>query len=272
MGMVRMTRRIVMVIEFDGHDFSGWQRQNNAPSVQQTLEEALQAVDGRNPDQLQLAAAGRTDAGVHASAMLVHANIAAHRWQRAPRAYLHGVNAYLPETVRVIGVRGVADDFHARFDCQERAYCYQIWNRSTASALQRWRHWWMPRALDLEAMRAAARQAVGRRDFSALRASGCQAHSPVRNVRGISIERQGYCIRMHVRADAFLYHMVRNLVGNLVEVGLGKSSVQDFVRLLEQGDRRQGAATAPAQGLFFTDAVYADFRATELIGRAGESE
>ncbi len=265
-----MSRRIAMVLEFDGHDFSGWQRQRNAPSIQQRLEDALQAVDQRSPDQLQLVAAGRTDAGVHACAMLVHANVAAHRWQRAPRAYLHGVNACLPGTIRVIGVQGVADNFHARFDCLERAYCYQIWNRSTLSALHRWRHWWMPRPLDIEAMRAAARLTVGKRDFSALRASGCQAHSPVRHVREVRVEQQGDCIRIHVRADAFLYHMVRNLVGNLVEVGLGKNSVQGFAHLLEQGERRLGAATAPAQGLFFTDAVYADFRATQLIGLAGE--
>ncbi len=265
-----MSRRIAMVLEFDGHDFSGWQRQRNASSIQQHLEDALQAVDQRSPEQLQLVAAGRTDAGVHACAMLVHANVAAHRWQRAPRAYLHGVNARLPETIRVIGVQGVADNFHARFDCLERAYCYQIWNRSTLSALHRWRHWWMPRPLDIEAMRAAAHLTVGKRDFSALRASGCQAHSPVRHVREVTIEQRDDCIRIHVRADAFLYHMVRNLVGNLVEVGLGKNSVQGFAHLLEQGDRRLGAATAPAQGLFFTDAVYADFRATELIGLAGE--
>ncbi|RMG91042.1 MAG: tRNA pseudouridine(38-40) synthase TruA [Zetaproteobacteria bacterium] len=256
-------QRIALVIEFDGHAFSGWQRQPNAPSVQQTLESALAAIDGC---RRELMTAGRTDAGVHARAMLVHADVSAERWHRAPRAYLHGLNAHLPPTVRVIGLKKVAADFHARFDCLERAYCYQIWNRTTLSALDRWRHWWMPRALDIDAMYEASRYALGRHDFSALRASGCQAHSPVREIRDIRIDREGYCIRIEVRADAFLYRMVRNLVGNLVEVGLGKRSPGNFAELLASRDRTRGAATAPAQGLYFTDAVYADFRASELIG------
>ncbi|MBL4775667.1 MAG: tRNA pseudouridine(38-40) synthase TruA [Mariprofundus sp.] len=256
-------QRIAMVLEFDGKPFHGWQQQNNASSVQATLQDALQKIEGRS---VACTAAGRTDAGVHAEAMLVHADISAARWQRSHLAYVHGCNSFLPDQIRVIGVRAVAEDFHARFDCHGRVYRYQIWNRNTASALQRWQHWWMPRALQLEAMQAAAKHCLGKQDFSALRAAGCQASSPMRSVRTLSIEQSGHCITIAVEADAFLYHMVRNLVGNLVDVGRGKSNPQQFSRLLAGKDRSLGAATAPAHGLYFIDAMYEDFSSRALIG------
>ena len=259
-------QRLAMVVEFDGSKFSGWQQQENAPSAQQAMQEALSKVEGHLSP---VVAAGRTDAGVHAEALLAHADVDAGRWQRSPRAYLHGINSHLPDAVRVVGVRAVQADFHARFDCLERAYRYQVWNRSTASALHAWRHWWMPRGLDVDAMRQAAGHAVGRHDFSALRAAGCQASSAVRTIREIAIEQQGYCISMRVRADAFLYHMVRNLAGNLVDVGTGRLTPDGFAELLAGKDRSRGGATAPAHGLYFTDAVYRDFRASDLIGRVG---
>jgi len=257
-----MKQRIAMVIEFDGRPFHGWQQQDNAVSVQACLQSALSQIEG---EAVPVAAAGRTDAGVHAEAMLAHADVHAARWQRSYKAYLHGCNSLLPDTIRVIGVRAVAGDFHARFDCRERVYRYRIWNRNTASALHRWRHWWMPRRLDLELMREAANYCTGRMDFSALRAAGCQAATALRTIKMLSIEQQGYCISFTVSADAFLYHMVRNLVGNLVEVGTGKRSPEAFAALLAGRDRSSGAATAPAHGLYFTDAVYDDFRATEVV-------
>ena len=256
-------QRIAMVIEFDGRPFHGWQRQDNAVSVQAELQRALTGIDGR---PIATTAAGRTDAGVHAEALLLHADVCAERWNRSHRAYVHGCNSLLPDAIRVTGVRAVDDHFHARFDCLERCYRYQIWNRTTASALQVWRHWWMPRPLNLEDMRKAAAFCLGKHDFSALRAANCQASSAVRMITEIHIEQHGYCISLHISADAFLYHMVRNLVGNLVDVGIGKRSPEAISALLLSRDRSQGAATAPARGLYFTDAVYADFRASELIG------
>ena len=257
-------QRIAMVIEFDGSCFHGWQQQENASSVQSALQSALRSIEQRD---VPLTAAGRTDAGVHAEALLLHADVSAARWQRSHRAYVHGCNNLLPAAVRVTGVRQVADDFHARFDCRERRYRYQIWNRSTAPALAQWRHWWMPRPLEVEAMRQAATYCLGRHDFSALRAAGCQAAHAVRTVREISIEQQGCVVCLHVSADAFLYHMVRNLVGNLVEVGIGKRTPEHMAALLAGRERSQGAATAPAHGLYFTDALYDDFRASELVGQ-----
>ncbi len=255
-------QRIVMVLEFDGQSFHGWQRQQNADSVQQVLEAALQRIEGR---PVATVAAGRTDAGVHAEALAVHADVDARRWQRQPRAYLHGCNSLLPESVRVIGLRAVAHDFHARFDCRGRSYCYRIWQRGTASALEQWRHWWMPRPLELDRMRDAARLCMGERDFAAFQAAGCQAGHARRRITRLEIVRDGYCVRIEVSANAFVYHMVRNLVGNLVEVGIGKRSVEEFGELLQGRDRSRGAATAPAHGLYFTDAIYDEFTARSLI-------
>jgi len=256
-------QRIAMVLEFDGQPFHGWQQQHNASSVQASLQDALQRIESRH---VAVTAAGRTDAGVHAEAMLVHADVCAARWQRSHLAYVHGCNSLLPDQIRVVGVRDVQADFHARFDCRGRAYRYQIWNRNTASALQRWQHWWMPRALHIDAMREAAAHCLGQHDFSALRAAGCQASHAVRTIHSLSIERHGHCISIAVAADGFLYHMVRNLVGNLVDVGRGASDPAAFAHLLAAKDRSLGAATAPAHGLYFVNAVYDDFCSKELIG------
>ena len=257
-------QRIVMVVEFDGRAFHGWQQQNNAISVQQRLQEALQQIEGRS---VCVVAAGRTDAGVHAEAMPVHADISAARWQRSHLAYLHGCNSKLPDTIRIVGLRAVDEDFHARFSCTGRSYVYRIWNRSTASALHRWRHWWMPRPLNLDAMEAAAAFCLGRHDFTSLRASGCQATDAVKTIRELSIHLQGDSLSIAVSADGFLYHMVRNLVGNLVDVGLGRRTPEQFQQLLAARDRSLGAPTAPAHGLYFSDAAYPAFHAVDLIGQ-----
>ncbi|MDX8402127.1 MAG: tRNA pseudouridine(38-40) synthase TruA [Mariprofundaceae bacterium] len=256
-----MKQRIAMVVEYDGSGFCGWQRQANGASVQAAIEDALARIEG---GEVEVVAAGRTDAGVHAEAMAVHLDVDAGRWKRAPRAYLHGVNAHLPPAIRVIAARAVPAGFHARFDCIGRSYRYRIWNRTTASALHRWRHWWMPRPLDLDAMRRAAACCIGERDFSALRASGCQAAHAVRRIDAIVIARQGCEVLIDVDGNAFLYRMVRNLVGNLVDVGTGRRSVDGFRALLEAGDRSKGAPTAPAHGLYFTDARYPDWSARGL--------
>ncbi|OIO68521.1 MAG: tRNA pseudouridine(38-40) synthase TruA [Zetaproteobacteria bacterium CG_4_10_14_0_2_um_filter_55_20] len=256
-------QRIALALEFDGRGLCGWQRQDNGPSVQQHLEEALTAIDGQ---PVSCIAAGRTDAGVHAEAMAVHADVQQSRFVRSPLAYLHGVNQGLPEQIRVIGVRAVAADFHARFDCRERAYRYQIWNRGTAPAIERWRHWWMPRKLDIAAMQEAGHHLMGRQDFSCFRASGCQASSPLREVREVRIVQHGHCLSIEVRADAFLYHMVRNMVGSLVRVGVGKWKPEYMAELLAGRDRLLAGETAPAHGLYFTNAVYDDFNSKGIIG------
>ncbi|HKI59665.1 MAG TPA: tRNA pseudouridine(38-40) synthase TruA [Mariprofundaceae bacterium] len=257
-------QRIAMVVEFDGKLFHGWQRQENASSVQAEVEDALikiERVEGK------LVAAGRTDAGVHAEALLVHADVCRSRWHRSPRAYTQGLNQLLPEGVCVTGVRAVSRDFHARFDCLERRYRYKIWNRSTPSAIHRWRHWWVPRAINLEAMQEATRCLLGRHDFTSFRAAGCQAATAVREVRHLTVQQRGWEITIDIHADAFLYHMVRNIVGSLVQVGTGGWRHEKMVEVLKVKDRSQAAATAPAHGLYFSDAIYPDFTSSELIGK-----
>jgi len=259
-----MLQRIAMVVEFDGTVFHGWQRQDNAVTVQAVLEDALGKIE-RHP--VTLFAAGRTDAGVHAEALLLHTDVSYERWQRSARAYTQGMNQLLPDVIRVTGVRAVKDNFHARFDCTERRYRYRIWNRSTASAIHRWRHWWMPRRLDLDAMTEASRYLLGLQDFSSFRASGCQAATAVREVKYVGIEQQGWEVFIDIHADAFLYHMVRNIVGSLVRVGTGSRQPVWLAEVLSAGDRNKAAATAPAHGLYFTDAIYREFSARELVGK-----
>jgi len=257
-------QRIAMVLEFDGGQFHGWQRQENAETVQGTLEKALAGIEG---DSVSVVAAGRTDAGVHAEALLVHADVSQKRWQRSKRAYTQGINQQLPDGVRVIGVRAVTDTFHARFDCTERRYRYRIWNRTTASALHQWRHWWMPRAINEDTMREAAACLIGRHDFTSFRAAGCQAANAMREIRYISIERHGWECAIEIHADAFLYHMVRNIVGSLVMVGTERWDAEMMHRVLQARNRSIAAATAPAHGLYFTDAVYSEFSSANLIGK-----
>jgi len=267
MPMEIKLQRIAMVVEFDGSQFHGWQRQENAISAQAVLEGVLAGIEQQ---PVQLTAAGRTDAGVHAEALLIHADVDAARWLRSPRAYTQGVNRLLPDGICVSGVRGVAEDFHARFDCLERRYRYQIWNRTTPSAIHRWRHWWMPRRLDLDAMREASDCLLGRHDFTAFRASGCQASSPIRELRHIGIEQHGWEIYIDVHANAFLYHMVRNIVGTLVAVGTRRWSPAQMQDILNSRNRTLAGATAPAHGLYFADALYDSFSAKEMVGEEGQ--
>ncbi|MDX8395855.1 MAG: tRNA pseudouridine(38-40) synthase TruA [Mariprofundaceae bacterium] len=257
-------QRIAMAVEFDGQLFHGWQCQDNAVTVQEYLEQALEKIE-QHP--VSTVAAGRTDAGVHAEALLVHADVSANQWGRSVRAYTQGVNRYLVDGICVAGVRAVASDFHARFDCLERRYRYQIWNRNTPSAIHAHRHAWEPRPLNEVEMQRAANYFLGEHDFSSLRASGCQAANATRELREINVSRQGHVINIEVAADAFLYHMVRNIVGNLIAVGAGQRKPGAMKDLLACRDRSRGAATAPAHGLYFIDACYADFSASEIIGK-----
>lgn len=258
-------QRIAMVVEFDGHAYHGWQRQQHSISIQETLEHALMHIEGHDVD---VHAAGRTDAGVHGLALLAHADVDALRWQRSPKAYLHGVNAKLPDDVKVIGVKAVGADFHARFDCVERRYRYQIWNRNTASAIHQWQHWWLPRSLDVAAMQDAATLLLGEHDFSAFRASRCQAASPVKTLHSLQVQQYAaHQISIEVHANAFLYHMVRNLVGSLAQVGLGAWTADDLQQVLLSKDRNKAAATAPAHGLYFIDALYPNWKASDVIGQ-----
>ncbi|HEY5790251.1 MAG TPA: tRNA pseudouridine(38-40) synthase TruA [Gammaproteobacteria bacterium] len=240
--------RIALTLEYDGSDFSGWQVQPGRRTVQGELERALTQIADH---PVQVTCAGRTDAGVHARGQVVHFDTGVSRpWH----AWVMGGNSRLPPDVAIRSAQAVDDDFHARFSAVRRSYVYRVANQPTRPALARARCWWVHRALELEPMQAAAACLLGVHDFSSFRAAQCQARQPVRTLYRLEVTRTGseFCFR--VEANAFLHHMVRNLVGALLAVGSGAQPVTWMAELLARRDRRAGAVTAPAQGLCF-DAV-----------------
>jgi len=242
--------RIALGLEYDGSGFNGWQSQPDGRSVQDALERALQAVAG---EPVRTIAAGRTDAGVHASMQVVHFDTPVER----PRtAWVRGVNAYLPATVAVLWAQGVDPGFHARFAAIARHYSYYLLNRPVRAGLLARRVGWYHRALDVQAMREAAAGLLGTHDFSAFRAAECQARTPVKTLAKADITCDGDLIRFDFSADAFLHHMIRNLVGSLVHVGAGKAAPAWFQDVLRGTDRTRAAATFAADGLYFTGVDY----------------
>ena len=239
-------------IEYAGTAYSGWQRQKHASSIQQHVEEAISYVADH---KVQLVCAGRTDAGVHAIEQVAHFESTA---KRDNRSWLLGSNCQLPHDVRVKWIMPVASDFHARFSAIARSYRYIIMNTGIPSALFHNRAGWEFRPLDQVQMREAAQALVGEHDFSAFRAVGCQSKSAVRCIHEISVERQGDLLYIDVKANAFLYHMVRNIVGSLISVGEGAGSTDWFARVFSSRDRNLAAPTAPAAGLYFLRAHYPD--------------
>lgn len=242
--------RIALGIEYDGSRFLGWQTQPGGGAVQDALEPALSGIAG---ETLSVTCAGRTDRGVHARGQVVHFDTQA---ARPESAWVRGVNAMLPESVAVLWSREVAGDFHARFGARARTYRYVLLNRPVRPALGARHVGWFHVPLDVEAMRRAASHLAGEHDFSAFRSSECQAKSPVRTLHAIEIERRGDRIDFVVRANAFLHHMVRNLVGTLVYVGKGKHPPQWACEVLEGRDRARAAPTFGAEGLYLEKVEY----------------
>jgi len=239
-------------IEYAGTAYSGWQKQDHSPSVQQHLESAIGFV-ANHP--VQLVCAGRTDAGVHAIEQVAHFDTGV---KRDNRAWLLGTNSRLPRDIRLKWVVPVVEDFHARFSARARSYRYIILNSKVPSALFHDRVHWEFRSLDHEKMHQASQLLIGEHDFSAFRAIGCQAKSTCRNIHGISIMRQGDFIYLDIKANAFLYHMVRNIAGSLIAVGQGKRSSDWFADVFIGKERNRADVTAPASGLYFVRAHYAD--------------
>jgi tRNA pseudouridine38-40 synthase len=240
-----------LTVEYDGGDFVGWQRQDNGPSVQQSLEEAVERLAG---ETVRVHGAGRTDAGVHALGQVAHFDVEKNLTERAIR---DGLNHHMrPAAITVLKAEPVSQDFHARVSAVERGYVYRIINRRTPLALDRGRAWQTGRPLDAEAMNEAARVLIGRHDFTTFRASMCQANSPVKTLDVLTVVRIGEEIRITARARSFLHHQIRNITGTLVQVGEGRWSVDRVREALEARDRSMGGPTAPPDGLYFTDVVY----------------
>ncbi|MEA3001555.1 MAG: tRNA pseudouridine38-40 synthase [Sphingomonadales bacterium] len=245
--------RYRLTVEYDGGPFMGWQRQPHGPSVQQAIEEAVEAITG---EKAVLHAAGRTDAGVHARAMAAHCDIA-----RAitPFRLSEGLNARLrPLPVAVLKAEIVAGDWHARFSCIGRRYVYRIVNRRAPLALEAGQAWQVTVPLDAGAMHEAAQSLVGRHDFTTFRSVQCQAESPVKTLDRLEVRRAGEAIEIEADARSFLHHQVRSMVGCLQLVGRGKWSVADLKAALEAHNRAALGLNAPPDGLYFAAAVYPD--------------
>lgn len=242
--------RFRITLEYDGTDLIGWQENRQGPSVQSVLRDAIYAFCGVRPD---VVAAGRTDAGVHAIAMVAHFDLPgdydANTVMRAVNFYLVG------RPVAILSCDVVPDDFNARFDCVARHYKYIVLNRSAAPVLNKNRVWWVPRALDVAAMRRAASRLVGHHDFTSFRATQCQAKSPIKTLDVCNITADGDNIIFEFSARSFLHHQVRNMVGTLVEIGLGKP--YDIDEIFAARARSAAGPTAPASGLYFISADYA---------------
>ena len=247
--------RYAFRLEYDGRPFAGWQRQDGPPTVQQTLEEALRALEPAMPS---IAAAGRTDAGVHATGQVAHADMA-RDW--APFRLSEAVNWHLkPAPVAVTACARVADDWHARFGARERRYTFRIVARRAPLALDAGQAWRVNGPLDVGAMRAGAAHLLGRHDFTTFRASLCQANSPVRTLDEIALEERpcpgGQDIRLHLRARSFLHNQVRSIAGTLERVGAGSWSPERVRTALEARDRAECGPVAPPDGLCLTGVTY----------------
>jgi tRNA pseudouridine38-40 synthase len=243
-------RRVAALVEYDGTEYAGWQSQSHAVSLQETVERALGFVAG---EPIAATCAGRTDAGVHAVGQVIHFDT---RASRTARAWVLGTNTRLPPAIALKWAAEVSPEFHARHEALRRIYRYHILNSSARSALQRLHSAWMPRALDAEAMHDAAQALIGEHDFSAFRSVECQSKSCRRRVERIAVRRDGEWVRMEISANAYLHHMVRNIVGTLLTVQREADPAAAMARVLEEGERRFAGATAPAAGLYLWRVEY----------------
>ncbi|GAA5218952.1 tRNA pseudouridine(38-40) synthase TruA [Corallincola platygyrae] len=244
--------RLALGIEYDGSHYNGWQRQKHSLGIQQVLEEAISSIAN---EPIELVCAGRTDAGVHATGQVVHFDTNA---VRDMGAWTLGVNSKLPDDIAVVWGKEVSDQFHARFTAFARRYRYIIYNESLRPGILRRgvSHYHLP--LDAELMHKAAQCLVGENDFTSFRAVHCQSNSPMRNLHHITVERRGSYIFVDVKANAFLHHMVRNIVGSLIVVGEGEEPWTWMEHVLHLKDRCQAGATAKPNGLYLVDVSYPD--------------
>jgi tRNA pseudouridine38-40 synthase len=243
--------RFKLTVEFDGRPFMGWQRQAHGPSVQQTIEEAVTLVTG---EQAAVHAAGRTDAGVHATGMAAHVEIAK---DIAPFRLMEALNARMrPHPVAILRCETVPDDWHARFSCIGRRYIYRIAERRAPLVLEAGRAWRVAPPLDAETMQEGAQRLVGLHDFTTFRSAHCQSDSPVKTLDRLDVRRVTGGIEIEAAARSFLHHQVRSMVGCLALVGQGRWTPNDVSAALVAADRARLGLNAPPDGLYFVEAVY----------------
>lgn len=242
--------RFAVGLEYDGSAYAGWQAQTSATSIQAVAERAFGSVADH---PISLTCAGRTDAGVHAIGQVAHFDSEA---ERTPRAWVLGANTNLPNDVCALWAQAVTGEFHARYSATTRSYRYVILNRASRPALARQRVCWVHRPLDIERMQHAATPLIGEHDFSAFRAAECQSRTPIRRLHSITVSRSEEHVLIDVTANAFLHHMVRNIAGVLIEIGVGEAEPDWARSVLASRDRKAGGVTAPAGGLYLMRVEY----------------
>ena len=242
--------RFAAIVQYQGADFCGFQRQKHSPSVQQELEQALSYVADC---PVKLHCAGRTDTAVHASHQVIHFDTSA---QRSGYSWVQGANSQLPDSISLIWADKITPDFHSRFSAGARTYRYVLDNSPTRPAIMSGAVTWVKKPLDISLMQQSCEYLLGEQDFSAFRGSGCQSNSPCRNVHSAKVFRRGNLVIFEITANAFLLHMVRNIVGSLIEVGTARQKPLWIQQLLAQGDRCKSAATAAPDGLYLVAVDY----------------
>ncbi|MYB35774.1 MAG: tRNA pseudouridine(38-40) synthase TruA [Gammaproteobacteria bacterium] len=242
--------RFAACIEYNGKNYNGWQRQSHAPSIQKELENAISQVAN---EAVRVSTSGRTDTGVHATGQVIHFDINS---RRTERELVKGANRYLPDDVCILWSIPVDADFHARFSALERRYRYVILNRPIRPAYLHGSVTWHRPILDVVRMQSAAANLLGKHDFSAFRAAGCQSKTSVKTILDIQIHRQDDWVWMDISANGFLQHMVRNIMGVLMRIGEGVEPPEWSRHVLETHDRKQGGITSPAEGLYFVSVTY----------------
>jgi len=243
-------RNIRLVLAYDGTPFLGWQVQPQGPTIQSVLEEAISRITGH---ETKVKGSGRTDAGVHAISQVANFHTAS---RMAPEAFVPALNSLLPPEIAVLAADEVEPSFDAQFSAVEKTYRYRIFNSRIKSPFEHRLSWHVPAELDVESMRTSAMQLIGKIDFSSFRASGCVSSSPIRTLKDIAVAREDAIITFELTADGFLRHMVRNIVGTLVEVGRGRFTVEDVATILAARDRTRAGVAAPPHGLYLLRVSY----------------
>jgi tRNA pseudouridine38-40 synthase len=243
-----------LTIAYDGANYAGWQVQKTGVGVQDVLEQAMGKLF---PSVRRIHSSSRTDTGVHALGMIAHVEIPEAEFKMGVGKLALGINAHLPEDIRVVAASRCADDFHARFDAKGKQYRYFVWNHQAMNPLLRRQAWLVPRPLDLDTMRAAARFLMGKHDFESFAGTrDYKMKSTVRTVTRCEIQKKGPLFTFIIEGDGFLYKMCRGMVGTLVQAGLGKFEPEEMKTMLETKDRRAAGMTAPAQGLVLWKVFY----------------
>ena len=246
-----MQSRVALGIEYDGSEYYGFQKQKSTEqTIQGNLENSISKVANHS---IKTFCSGRTDAGVHAFMQVVHFDTES---RRSTREWVRGINSYLPHDIKVLWSKELDETFHARFTATHRSYLYRILNNQTPSALWSKRSLFVPQKLDIRAMRAASKYLIGEHDFSSFRGSGCQSNSPVRTIENIKITKKNNFITFELRANAFLLHMVRIIIGTLLMVGKREIKPVEMKNILNEKDRRIAGKTVSSSGLYFLGPKY----------------